>query len=98
MNETRFREFADDPSLALASYARGLAFENLTPEAVIVVKHCLLDFLGVSLAGRSEPIAQILLASVLAEGSREEATLIGTRRKASASNAALYNGAVAHAL
>ena len=83
----------------LASYARSLSFEDLSKEAITVAKHCLLDWLGVTLAGSREPLAQILRTQVADSDSGDEASLLGVdSRRVSALNAALINGATSHAL
>src|SRR6266850_3973686 len=56
-----------------------------------------LDTIGVTLAGASEPAARIVQAVVSAEGG-DACRILGTRARASASNAALANGTAAHAL
>jgi 2-methylcitrate dehydratase PrpD len=57
----------------------------------------LLDTIGVTLAGVSEPAARSVQEVVAADGSGG-CRVIGTTLKASASNAALANGTAAHAL
>jgi 2-methylcitrate dehydratase PrpD len=62
-----------------------------------------LDTVGVTLAGASEPAARIVQAIVSDEGpapagSHHACRILGTSARASASNAALANGTAAHAL
>jgi 2-methylcitrate dehydratase PrpD len=80
---------------ALAGRLTGLAWSDLTPEAATVAKQCLLDWLGVSIAARGEPLVQILLAEFADEG---ESTIIGSRRRGRLHDAVLINGALSHAL
>jgi 2-methylcitrate dehydratase PrpD len=82
----------------LAKFACELAFEDIPEQARTVARHCLMDMIGVSLAGKSEPLSEMLLAQVLDEGGSEHASLIGTDVRTSAVQAALYNGSCAHAL
>ena len=82
----------------LAEFASSLTFDQIPAEARTVARHCLMDMVGVTLAGKSEPLAQMLLAQIEDEGGAPHATLIGEGEKTSASQAALYNGATAHAL
>ena len=56
-----------------------------------------LDTLGVTLAGASEPAGRIVQAMVAAEGG-DACRVLGTAGRASASGAALANGTAAHAL
>jgi 2-methylcitrate dehydratase PrpD len=80
---------------ALASRLTGLVWSDVTPEAATVAKQCLLDWLGVSIAARDEPLVQILLDE-FAEGG--ESTIIGSGRRARLHDAVLINGALSHAL
>jgi 2-methylcitrate dehydratase PrpD len=56
-----------------------------------------LDTVGVTLAGASEPAGRIVQAMVATEGG-DSCGVFGTRKRASASGAALANGTAAHAL
>lgn len=96
MAETR----ANEPVVteALAEFAASLTFDQIPAEAKTVARHCLLDMVGVTLAGKSEPLSQILAAEIEEQGGAAQATLIGIGDKTSASLAALYNGSAAHAL
>lgn len=71
-----------------------VAFDDLPPEVVDVGRHCLLDWLGCTLAGSREPLS-LILRGELADGA---CTVVGTGRTASAATAALVNGASGHAL
>jgi 2-methylcitrate dehydratase PrpD len=83
---------------ALADLVLRTTWADLTPQAVTVAKQCLLDWLGVTLAGRDEPLVRILLDEVAGETQAEECSLIGFGRRVSMQNAALINGAMSHAL
>jgi 2-methylcitrate dehydratase PrpD len=83
---------------ALAEFASTLTFDQIPTEARTVARHCLMDMVGVALAGKGEPLSEMLLAQIEDEGGSPHATLIGIGEKTSATQAALYNGAAAHAL
>jgi 2-methylcitrate dehydratase PrpD len=83
---------------ALATKAMAIRLETLPAEIVDLSQQCFLDWLGVTIAGVSEPLVQILAEQVRAEGGNQQATMIGTRKKVSLSQAALVNGAASHAL
>src|SRR3546814_9242086 len=89
---------ANDTTQRLAANAAGLRFEQLPEDAVSVAKHCLLDWLGVTMAGAADPLVGILVEQVREEGGTPQATLIGHGGKVSASQAALVNGSAGHAL
>lgn len=82
----------------LSEHCRNIRYESLPAEALFAAKHCLLDWLGVTLAGAGEPLARLLREEVLAEGGNPRATLIASGERVSASQAALVNGAASHAL
>lgn len=90
-NEPRITE-------ALAQFAATLTFDQIPEPARIVARHCLMDMVGVTLAGKSEPLSAMLLAQIKDEGGSPHASLIGTGGRTSTVQAALYNGSAAHAL
>ena len=65
--------------------------------AQTVAKQCLLDFIGVALAGAREPLAEILNADADDLGGHPQAALIGRGRRGNVEQAALINGAAGHA-
>jgi 2-methylcitrate dehydratase PrpD len=83
---------------ALAEKASKLRFEDLSPEARTVAGHCFMDFFGVTLAARHEPLAEILAAQIAEDGGTPQATVIGRGTRANIEQAALLNGAMSHAL
>jgi 2-methylcitrate dehydratase PrpD len=78
----------------VASAAAGLQFEDLPEDVVEVATQCVLDWLGVTLAGSSEPAAALLLEE-LAPGS---STVVGRPERLALLDAALVNGTASHAL
>jgi 2-methylcitrate dehydratase PrpD len=85
-----------DATAAVAHAARRLSAAPLPARAEAVARHCLLDWLGVALAGAGEPATAIVAAEAANTGG--EATLVGRRERAAAPFAALVNGVAAHAL
>ncbi|MEM7272850.1 MAG: MmgE/PrpD family protein [Actinomycetota bacterium] len=87
---------SDELAAALwASYGR-LTVDDLPPEAVEVARHCILDWLGCTVAGSTEPLAG-LLRDELGEVPGP-ATVIGTSSTTGMLQAAMINGATGHAL
>lgn len=82
---------------ALAADAANLRYEDLSADAVTVAKQCLMDWLGVTIAGAKEPLTEILRAEIEEQGGAPQASLIGGA-KTSLVQAALVNGAASHAL
>lgn len=92
-------QISDTPVTALLSeHCRKIGYETLPAEAVEAAKHCLLDWLGVTLAGSNEPLAVMLREDALSDGGRPQATLLGSGQRLTAKQAALVNGAASHAL
>ena len=81
----------------LAEYVSQRQFETLSPETIAVSKHCLLDFLGVTIAACDEPLVRIVKDQVEEEGGHAHATLVVGGKKVSLAQAALVNGCASHA-
>lgn len=89
----------DEPTTQpLAAFAAGLNHNDMPTEAREVARQCLLDVLGVTLAAADEPLVQMLTAEAEEAGGAAQATVIGQGFQTSAAQAALANGAAAHAL
>jgi 2-methylcitrate dehydratase PrpD len=82
----------------LAEKAANLRYDDLSPEARTVAGHCFMDFFGVTLAARDEPLANILAEQIAEDGGASQATVIGRGTRANIEQAALLNGAMSHAL
>ena len=86
------------PTRALAAFAATLRYDDLPAPVLAVAKHCILDWLGVTLAGSHDPLVGMLIDEVDDQGGNAQASIIGWNRRASMSQAALVNGAAGHAL
>jgi 2-methylcitrate dehydratase PrpD len=73
-------------------------YEDLPVEVVDATKKEILDFLGVALGGISQPGAMQVCALVKDWGGKEESSIIGSKQKVPAPNAAQVNASMAHAL
>jgi len=82
----------------LAERAAKLSLDDLSPEGRHVVRHCILDWIAVTLPGTAEPATRILAETLLADGAAPAATLVGGRGRTSVLNAAVINGTASHAL
>ncbi len=89
-----------DPGITetLSEYLMSLNFEKIPETSKTVAKHCLLDWMGVSVAGLEESVTKLIIDQVSFEGGNQQATIIGDGRKVSLSQAALVNGTSSHAL
>lgn len=83
---------------ALVDAVQGIRFEEIPDDALEAARHCLLDFLGVALAGAREPLTEILVREVVRGEGASQAGLIGRPERATRQSAALVNGAAGHAL
>jgi 2-methylcitrate dehydratase PrpD len=87
------------PTHAVAEHGACLSFVDIPHDVGEVAQQCLLDWFAVTLAGSSEPAAQIARSVALEdEPGNLGATVVGTDVRLSAPAAALVNGTASHAL
>ncbi|MBL0965778.1 MAG: amino acid permease [Blastomonas sp.] len=82
----------------LARFAADLTWGTIPPEVAAVARDCLIDTLGVALAGSRRPVVERLSAVARQSYAAGPAHLWGGQGGLSAPGAALVNGAAAHAL
>jgi 2-methylcitrate dehydratase PrpD len=82
----------------LAALGRRVSSSELPADVLEVAKHCVLDFIGVTLAGTREPLARIVDEQLCRADAGDECALLGRGRRTSVSTAALFHGTAAHAL
>jgi 2-methylcitrate dehydratase PrpD len=85
------------PTRLLAERVVRTRFGDLAPNAREVAKQCLLDFIGVAIAGATEPLTRILVEEAVAEGGHPRASAIAQKRRLTLAQAALVNGSAGHA-
>lgn len=85
-------------TLVLAEQACALTYDVIPENARRIISQCVLDYLGVTLAGIHEPAVQLLAQELEEEGGAPQASIIGTARQMSLSQAALLNGMASHAI
>ena len=83
---------------ALADRVSGLRLADMPPAALTVAKQCLLDWIGVALAGRNEPLVRILIDELAPADDPAGVSILGHGRRARIDDAVLINGAMGHAL
>ena len=81
----------------LAERIAGTDHQSIPPEARTVAKQALMDFIGVTVAGAREPLAEILAERIAGDGGHPQAVLIGRPNRASVRQAAWFNGSAGHA-
>jgi 2-methylcitrate dehydratase PrpD len=83
---------------ALAEHVSTMRLEDMPVAALTVAKQCVLDWLGVALAGHSEPLVGILAAELASNDHLLGVSIVGYGRRARIDDAVLINGAMGHAL
>jgi 2-methylcitrate dehydratase PrpD len=83
---------------AVAARVSAMRLEGLPPAALTVAKQCLMDWIGVALAGRNEPLVRILLDELAPGDAPAGVSILGHGRRARLDDAVLINGAMGHAL
>jgi len=87
-----------DAAYSFAKIFANTKYEDLPPEVVNATKKEILDLLGVALGGISQPGATHVCALVREWGGKEESSIIGSKQKVPAPNAAQANATMAHSL
>jgi len=82
----------------LARFAVETSYRSFPKPVVHQAKRCFLDLLGVALGGSRQPLGNILVKVAKDFGGKPQATILGHGLKTNVMNAALVNGAIAHAL
>ena len=82
----------------IGGFVLNTKFDSLGSELVRKAKSHVLDTLGVLIAASADPLMRILDGFLNDMGRAEGATILGSGRKTSVSNAALVNGILAHGL
>jgi 2-methylcitrate dehydratase PrpD len=87
-----------DLTQILAKKASALRYSELPGPVCELARQCVLDYLGVALAGAQDPLVRMLLDEMAEAGGSPQASIIGHSGRLPALSAALVNGAAAHAL
>jgi len=84
---------------AVVDFIEQARFDDFPGEAVRIAKHCIIDGLGVMLAGATQTAGEIVRDLAADAGAKAEATIFGRAPiRSSVSYAALANGTSGHAL
>jgi 2-methylcitrate dehydratase PrpD len=83
---------------ALAQRSSALAYDDLPVAARELTRQCVLDYLGVALAGAGDELVRLLLDEMSESGGAPQASVLGHEARLPVLSAALVNGAAAHAL
>jgi 2-methylcitrate dehydratase PrpD len=89
---------AGDLTRVLAARVSHLCYQDPPAAAREIARQCILDYLGVALAGADDPLVRILLDEMAEAGGSPQASVIGHQARLPALSAALVNAAAGHAL
>jgi len=91
---------AEQPGMTrrLAGFISSFPASDIPPEMYEHAKVAFMDWLGVTLAGKDDPLVFKLIAYADRMGGQEQATILGHGQKKSMDQAALINGSASHAL
>lgn len=84
-------------TMSAAQFVETVKFEDLSDEALHIAKRCIIDSLGLYLAGGQEETIALLIEEALDQGGREDALLLGSEKKVPAALAARVLGTAGHA-
>jgi 2-methylcitrate dehydratase PrpD len=82
----------------LADFVVETTFDDLPDGVTEHAKVCILDWIGVALAGSLKPPSRIIASIIREMAGREEAAVIGMGFRTSCPNAALVNGVMGHSV
>ena len=82
----------------LIEHTQAIEWSKLPSDVCEVARQCVLDWIGVALAGSGDHLTSILLDDALAEGGKPLATVVGRGARVAPLQAALVNGASSHVL
>lgn len=82
----------------LAVHAQTLSIADAPAPVAAVVRQCVLDYLGVTIAGQADPAIAPLRAELAEEGAAPQAQVYGDSLRLSIHGAALLNGMASHVL
>ncbi|MFZ0714289.1 MmgE/PrpD family protein [Mycobacterium sp.] len=85
-------------TIGLAKRSATLSFDQLPDDVIAMARLCVLDWLGVTLAGSHEPAARILLQTLAPSAVEDGASVFGHAIRVSPRQAALINGTSSHVL
>jgi len=98
MDEVMKNRTLADLTRALAERAIALRYDELPAPVRELAEQCILDYLGVAIAGSQDPLVRILLDEMAEAGGSPQSSIIGHSVRLPVVSAALVNGSAAHAL
>ena len=96
LTDTNFDQLM--PTKDLGAMAAGLKLENLSENSIKWAKHCILDWIAVTVGGAHDELTTKIIDVAIEEAATGKGRLIGHEAKLIPSQAALVNGSASHAL
>ena len=81
----------------LAEHLATIQIHNISAKAKQVAISCIIDTIGVTLLGATEPVVSVLQKSLVGDVTRGDALVFGGARRAGVLEAAFINGTASHA-
>jgi 2-methylcitrate dehydratase PrpD len=97
-SSTQFDDRTSAETRRLVEFLQDTSAEDIPAEARHESVRCLLDFVGLAVAGATEPATEIVRRQCVALGGEEQSRVLGTATRLRATDAALVNAISAHAL
>jgi 2-methylcitrate dehydratase PrpD len=85
-------------TLKLVELTQSFEADKLPSDVREIARQCVLDWIGVALAGSGDHLTRVLLDEALSEGGKPAVVVVGHAARVTASQAALINGASSHVL
>jgi 2-methylcitrate dehydratase PrpD len=82
----------------LIERSRAIDWAHLPDDVREIARQCVLDWIGVTLAGSSDPLPCLLIEEAIADGGKPLTTIVGHSLRVAPLQAALINGAASHVL
>jgi len=98
MDKAAEKRTQDGLTRTLAEKAIAFRYDELPAPVRELAGQCILDYLGVAIAGSQDPLVRILLDEMAEVGGSPQSSIIGHTARLPALSAALVNGSAAHAL
>jgi len=98
MDEVTKNRTPADLTQALAERTIGIRYDELPAPVRELAGQCILDYLGVAIAGSQDPLVRILVDEMAETGGSPQSSIIGYSARLPVLSAALVNGSAAHAL
>jgi 2-methylcitrate dehydratase PrpD len=88
----------DATTMPLLEKVMTLRWQDAPADVALLVKQCVLDWLGVSIAATAQPAVQFLREELEEQGGHPQASVFGSAQRMSTQHAALLNGTISHML